>query len=114
MIIREEVDIHGLDDFFIAWQVLLPIAVSFSIGRTAAEVVSIWGKTEVRRYVRPAGSALAQVHDHGRLNVRLPRDVKHDRNLIGRECTFANDDDLAFGDLVIVPDCKVKAPEAFT
>jgi hypothetical protein len=114
MIIREEVDIHRVDDFHIPWRVLLPIAVSLAVRRAAAEVIDVRVKLEMESHVRPAQAAPAQVqNDRGR-DMRSLSDVKHDRNFIRRDRAFANDNHFAFGNLVIVPDGKVKAPEAIT
>ncbi len=54
MVVREEMDIHRVDDFGIAGRVLLPIAVGVAIRRTLAEIVNVRIKPEVESYIRPA------------------------------------------------------------
>jgi hypothetical protein len=114
MILRKEVDIDRVDDLCIPRRVLFPIAVGLPVRRATPEIVNVRFKPEMQSYVRPAQASPAQIQDDCGLNARLLRDVEYDRNFIRRDRALAHHDNLTIGDAVIVPDGKVKAPEAIT
>jgi hypothetical protein len=116
MVLREEVNVDGIDHLDVARRVLLPIAVRLAIRRTTAEVVNVRIKAEVERDIRPAQAAPPKIDHHGRRDAGALRHVEHDGNFFGRESlllyALLYDDDLTLGNLVIVSYGKVKAPEA--
>jgi hypothetical protein len=112
MIVREEMNVDGIDYLYVARWVLFPVAVCLTVRRTAAEVIDIRIQAEMECNIGPAQPAPPKIHHHCRRDARALRNVKHDRHFVGRESLLLHYDDLTLGDLVIVPDRKVKAPEA--
>jgi hypothetical protein len=112
MVLREEVNVDGIDHLDVARRVLLPIAVRLAVGWTTAEVIDVRIKAEVERDIRPAQAAPPKIDHHRRRDAGALRHVEHDRNFFGRESLLLYDDDLTLGNLVIVSYGKVKAPEA--
>jgi hypothetical protein len=112
MVLREEVNVDGIDHLDVARRVLLPVAVRLAIRRTTAEVVDVRIKAEMERDIRPAQAAPPKIDHHRRRDAGALRHVEHDGNFFGRESLLLYDDDLTLGNLVIVSYGKVKAPEA--
>jgi hypothetical protein len=114
MILRQKMDVDRIDHFRVAWRMILPVAIGFPIGRTVTEIINIGPKVKVQCDIRPSHAAPSQIYHHCRVNTHALCHEKCYRNLIRRQCAVANENELALGDLVVVPDCKVKAPEAIT
>jgi hypothetical protein len=116
MIVREEMNVDGIDYLGVTRRMLLPIAVRLAVRRTTAEVVDIRIQPEVECDIRPAQAPPPKINHHCRRDSGALRHIKHDRNFVGRERLLLDDllydDHLTLGDLVIVSDREVKAPEA--
>jgi hypothetical protein len=116
MVLREEVNVDGIDHLHIARRVLLPVAVRLAVRRTTVEVVDVRIEAEVESNVRPAQAAPPKIDHHSGSHARTLRHVEHHGNLVGRQSLLLDDllydDDLTLGDLVIVSYGEVKAPEA--
>jgi hypothetical protein len=116
MVLREEVNVHGIDHLGVAWRVLLRATVRPAVRRTTREVVHVRIKAEVERNIRPAQPAPPKIDHHRRRHAGALRHVEHDWNFFGRQSLLLDDllydDDLTLGDLVIVSNREVKAPEA--
>jgi len=63
-------------------------AGSLGIRRTTVEVIDAGIETEVKRNVRPAHAAPAQVDNDRWCDARALRDVEHDWNFVGRACCW--------------------------
>jgi hypothetical protein len=111
MIIREEMNVNRIDHLGVPRRVLLP-AVRLAVGWAAAKVVDIGIEAKMERNIRPALAAPPKIDHHCRRDASALRHVEHDGNFVGRESLLLDDDYVTLGNLVIVSDRKVKAPEA--
>ena len=114
VILRKEMNVDRIDHFHVTRRMFLPVTIRISIRRSLAEIVNVRRKVEMQCDIRPTHTAPPQIHHYRGVDARPLRDVKGDRNLIRRQCAFVNQNNFTLGDLVVVPDGKVKAPEAIT
>src|SRR5258706_4427081 len=75
MVVREKVNVDGIDHFDVARRVLLPVAVCLAIRWTTAKVVNIGIEAEVERNIRPAQAAPPKIDHHGRRDAGALRHV---------------------------------------